>query len=211
MPIGFPANWWRSALTKLNRAEIAVKGAAAAMVAMAGAAKAQDLQGLYGGLSYSKGSGAAVDSNDTYSFDGNAGGAFIGYNFVQGDWLFGAELAFSNGGYDSTYPNDTPFMTVENTRDIKARVGRVFGKTVVYGVVGRSTMDIDMFGPNQTGADGDATATTLGLGFETAIGAKAFVGGEYLTRDLDLSDGPAYYANGGTDLNTLSLRMGLRF
>jgi hypothetical protein len=68
-----------------------------------------------------------------------------------------------------------------------------------------------MFGSNETDADGDATATTLGLGFETAIGAKAFVGGEYLTRDLDLSAGPAYYANGGADLKTLSLRVGLRF
>jgi hypothetical protein len=197
-------------LTKLNRAEIAVKGAAAAMVAMAGAAKAQDLQGLYGGLSYSKGSGAAVDGNDTYSFDENAGGAFIGYNFVQGDWLFGAELALTSGGYDSA-DNGNPFMRAENLRDLKLRAGRVFGKTLVYGVVGRSTMDIDMFGTNATDSDGDASATTLGLGFETAIGAKAFVGGEYLSRDLDLSAGPAYYAQDGADLNTLSLRVGLRF
>lgn len=198
-------------MTKLNRAEIAVKGAAAAMVAMAGAAKAQDLQGLYGGLTYSKGSGAAEDFNDTYSFDGNAGGAFIGYNFVQGDWLFGAELAFSNGGYDSTYPNNAPFMAVENVRDLKLRAGRVFGKTLVYGVVGRSTMDIDMFGDNSVLDDGDASSTTLGLGFEASIGNKAFVGGEYLMRDLDLSEGPAFYAQDGADLNTLSMRVGLRF
>lgn len=197
-------------MAKRNRAELAVKSGAAVIVAMAGAAKAQDLQGLYGGLSYTKGSGDVVDGSDVYSFDGNAGGAFIGYNHVMGDWLFGAEIAFSNGDYES-FDGSSPFMDAENVRDIKARVGRVFGKTLVYGVVGRSDMDIDMFGPGDTGADGDASATAIGLGFETSLGNKAFVGGEYLNRDLDLSDGPAFYVRDGADLNTLSLRVGLRF
>lgn len=197
-------------MSKRNNLEVAVKSGAAVLVAMAGTAQAQDLQGLYGGLSYTKGSGEAVNNNDSYSFDGQAGGGFIGYNHVMGDWLFGAELAFSNGDYES-FNNGNPWMDAENVRDIKARVGRVFGKTLVYGVVGRSTMDIDMFGPGQTGADGDASATALGLGFETAIGAKAFVGGEYLTRELDLSSGPAFYSDGGATLDTLSLRLGLRF
>lgn len=201
----------RSALSKRNRAEIAVKSGAAALVAMAGAAQAQDLQGLYAGLSYSKGSGEAVDSSGTYSFDGNAGGAFVGYNHVFGDWLVGGELAFSNGDHESFYPNNAPYMDAENVRDIKLRAGRVFGKTLVYGVVGRSSMDIDMFGPGITGSDGEASATAIGLGFEAAIGAKAFVGGEYLRRDLDLSSGPAFYADQGARLNTLSLRLGLRF
>lgn len=198
-------------MTKRNRAEIAVKGAAAAVVALAGAAKAQDFQGAYAGLSYTKGSGSADSFGDTYSFDGNAGGGFVGYNFVQGDWLFGAELAFSSGGFDSYYPNSAPYMRPENVRDLKLRAGRVFGKTVVYGVLGRSTMDVEMFADSNSLANGDASATTLGLGFETSIGNKAFVGGEYLTRDLDLSSGPAYYAQDGAKLNTLSLRVGLRF
>lgn len=197
-------------MSKRNRAEIAIKSGAAAMVAMAGAAKAQDLQGFYAGLSYTKGSGEAVDSEGTYSFDGNAGGGFVGYNHVFGDWLVGGELAFSNGDYES-FDFGNPFMDAENVRDIKLRAGRVFGKTLVYGVVGQSTMDIDMFGSNGTSEDGDASATALGLGFETAIGAKAFVGGEYLSRDLDLSSGPAFYADQGAKLNTLSLRLGLRF
>lgn len=199
-------------MAKRNRAEIAVKSGAAVMVAFAGAAKAQDLQGLYGGLSYSKGSGEAIDSDGPYSFDGNAAGAFVGYNHVAGDWLFGAELAFSNSEYESFYPNGTsPYLDAENVRDLKLRAGRVFGKTLVYGVVGRSTMDIDMFGSGATSSDGDASATTIGLGFEASVGNNAFIGGEYLTRDLDLSSGPAFYAVGGAELNTLSLRMGLRF
>lgn len=196
-------------MTDRNQVEIALKGGAAVMVAMAGAAQAQDLQGLYGGLSYSKGSGeACCYASDTYSFDGNASGAFLGYNHVFGDWLFGAELAFSSGDYES-FDGSSPFMDLENVRDIKARVGRVFGSTLVYGVVGRSTMDVQMWGGSL--ADGDATATAYGLGFETGIGSKGFVGGEYLKRDLDLSEGPAFYANDGANLDTLSLRVGLRF
>lgn len=196
-------------MSKRNHAELAIKGGAAVIVAMAGAAKAQDFDGLYGGLSYTNGSGDIHDNNDTYSFDGNAGGGFIGYNHVMGDWLFGAELAFSNGDYES-FDGNNPQMDAENVRDLKLRAGRVFGKTLVYGVVGRSTMDIDIFGALNTVDDGDASATAIGLGFETSLGNKGFVGGEYLTRDLDLSSRPAFYFDDAT-LNTLSLRVGLRF
>jgi hypothetical protein len=189
---------------------IAAKGSAAIMVSMAGAVEAQDLQGLYGGLSYTKGSGSVADSDGTYSLDGNASGAFIGYNHVAGDWLFGAEIAFSNGDYES-FDGPNPLMDAENVRDLKLRAGRIFGNTLVYGVVGRSTMHIDMFAGNNTVDDGDASATAVGLGFETSLGNKTFIGGEYLKRDLDLSSGPAYYITDGATLNTLSLRIGLRF
>lgn len=196
-------------MLKRNQADLMVRGGAAVIVAVAGAAKAQDFDGLYGGLSYTKGSGDFVDNNDPYSFDGSAMGGFVGYNHVMGDWLFGAELAFSNGDYESFYPSSFPYLDVEDVRELKARVGRVFGKTLVYGVVGKSDFHLDV--ANGAPGSADASASAFGLGFETAIGAKTFVGAEYLRRDIDGNDVPNGYADNGAELNTLSLRMGLRF
>lgn len=197
-------------MAKLNGAEIAVKGGAAVIVAMAGAAKAQDLQGLYAGLSYAKGSGAVdhIYENELYSYDGNAGGVFVGYNHVVGDWLFGGELAYSPSGYDA-FDGSDHIMTIDKVRDLKLRVGRVFGGFMVYGVVGRSDMDITMTVDGDD--DGTASSTAFGLGFEASIGKKGFIGGEYLKRDLDLSANPAFYIDNEPKLDTLSLRVGLRF
>lgn len=190
---------------------VVIKGGAAMVAVAAGAAKAQDLQGLYGGLSYTRGAGEIVDGNDVYTFDGNAGGAFVGYNHVVGDWLFGAEIAFPNGEYMALEASDSPFIQAENVRDLKARVGRLFGRTLVYGVVGRT--DLDFTVGNSPGETAGASATAIGLGFEAPIGNKGFFGGEYLVRkDLSFDGGDAAsYAEDGSELNTLSLRMGLRF
>lgn len=197
-------------MLKQNQADLMLKGGAAVMVAMAGAAKAQDLQGFYGGLSHVKGSGEVnfIFDGAFYSYDGNTAGAFVGYNHVAGDWLFGGELAYSPKGYEAYY-NADHLMTLDKIRDIKLRAGRVFGGFLVYGVVGRSDMDVTMtVAPDD---DGTASATAIGLGFEASIGQRAFVGAEYLKRDLDLSVAPAYYIDNDPQLDTLSLRLGLRF
>lgn len=204
-------------MSKSNAVEIAVKSSGAAMLAMAGAAHAQDFDGPYAGLSYTNGSGSFLDNffaPVTYSLDGNAAGGFVGYNHVAGDWLFGAELAFSNGSYES-YTDDAgtnPYLAIENIRDFKARAGRIFGKTLVYGVIGRSTANIDLFDDFFSDPDGSGTATALGLGFQTQLGNRMFIGGEYLTRDFSIDDPQtAFYAAEGAQLNTMSLRLGLQF
>ena len=194
-----------------NQVDIALKGGAAIMVAAAAAAEAQDLQGIYGGLSYTRGEGEIIDGSAVYAFDGNAVGGFVGYNHVVGDWVFGGELAFSNGEYLLEEATDSPDISARNMLDIKVRFGRVFGKTLAYGVVGRSDFEFTIDAGGEEVSDGSATA--IGLGFEAPIGSKGFVGGEYLMRkDLKLNGNDAQsYASGGSELNTLSLRMGLRF
>ncbi len=195
-------------MSKPNLAEVAIKGGAAILVSMASTANAQDIEGAYAGLSYGLGSGEVQDNEYTYSFSGNAGGVFAGYNMVQGDWLFGAELAYSKGGFEAPFEGGADYAKATNVLDIKARIGRVFGNSAVYGVVGHSSMDIEMFGGSPS--DGTADGISFGLGFETGIGTNGFIGAEVLTRDLNASAAPAEYIDGGK-LTTLSLRAGLRF
>jgi len=192
-----------------NSAEVMIKSGAAALVAMAGAAKAQDLRGLYGGLSYDRGTGDIAYDDGLYTFEGNGAGAFVGYNHVMGDWLIGAELAFSSGGYAVPEPSLSPSIDVGRVIDIKARAGRVFGQTLVYGVIGGSSADLRIESPAT--AEGRATGLALGLGVETSIGGKGFVGLEYLARDLDFDFDNAPAADEGATLDTITLRVGLRF
>lgn len=183
------------------------KSGAAALVAVAGAAKAQDFDGAYGGISYTKGSGQAVDGNTTYSFDGNGAGAFVGYNHVSDGWLFGAELAFS-GASLKAYDGPQLQFTAENMREIKAKVGRVFGRTAVYGVVGSSSMDLIL---NNNASQGSGGGLALGVGVEAALGEKAFVGAEYLQRDIEGDGTFESLIDDGTEIKTLTLRLGMRF
>lgn len=192
-----------------GHAETAVKAGSAVIAALAGSAAAEDLQGVYAGLGFSKGSGDIAYDDGVYSFEGNAGSGFVGYNFLQGDWLFGAELSISNGGFAVPEPTISPGIEAGTVRDLKARVGRVFGRTLVYGVVGRSNVDLRIEAVPT--AEGTATATALGIGFETALGSRTFVGAEYLARDLDFFLPDAPRADEGATLDTISIRLGMRF
>ena len=91
--------------------------------------------------------------------------------------------------------------------DLKARVGKTFGHSLFYGVVGYSTMDLEF---DDACCNQSTNGLSLGIGFETGVGANGFIGGEILSRDIDTNPNDAPYVDGGR-LNTISLRAGLRF
>lgn len=193
-----------------NTMKIAFASGAAVLAGMAGTAQAQDLNGFYGGLSANKAIGG--DLQWTYygggdDFGGTAAGVFLGYNFaLSNGWVAGTELAFSESYDLDNYSG----IQLESVIDLKARLGKTFGSSYVYGVLGYSSADVNVQNaPPYMQADG--SGVSYGLGVETNIGSNGFIGGEILRRNIDAKNSDLYNAYKVDDLTTLSIRAGFRF
>ncbi|MCV2879403.1 porin family protein [Sedimentimonas flavescens] len=195
-----------------NSMKIAFASGAAVLAGMAGNAQAQDLNGFYAGISMNKAVGG--DLQWTYYSDGGgdvggaAMGVFLGYNFaLQNGWVAGAELAFSESYDIDSYSG----VQIEDVMDLKARLGKTFGKTYAYGILGYSSADVSWASaPDFMQADG--SGVSYGLGIETSFDNNGFIGGEILRRNIDAkNDADPYNAYKVDDLTTISIRAGFRF
>ncbi len=192
----------------------ALAGGAAVVAGSVGAASAQDVAGFYGGVSLSM----PMGDFDTlfgldYSFEGDtAGGFFAGYNFVNGNMVYGGEIAMSSPYRGFNYGIEG----LENMIDLKAKVGTVMGSTLVYGTLGYSMADVDTVPYLAANGSADASGFNIGVGFETPLGTgNGFIGGEVLHRNMS-TDG-TFYGNPASvymdsiNLTTVSVRLGFRF
>lgn len=173
-----------------------------ALVAATVSADAQDWTGFYGGLSFSAhggelGNGGSADYDVVSS---QTVGVFAGHNwsFGPGNTLVGVELAFSPGAIDSVDE-----YTLEDSLDVKARLGQSFGKTMVYGFAGYSV--------GNTKDSGDdvnyfTSGTNVGIGVAHRVGDNMTLGLELMQRRMDVS--PDY---GSNEVNTISFRATLDF
>ncbi len=195
--------------------ERALLGSTAILIGAAGGAAAQDISGLYSGvaLSFADADFTMFGGGADYSVGGNSGGLFAGYNFVQGDWVFGAELGWT-GGYDLDMPYTD--ANLSDIVDIRARAGRVFGNTFVYGALGYWQGDIvfqDYCCPSEGKFDADGMS--FAVGFETSMGANSFLGAELMSRNIDVGDfpdgGPTNDYFDFDNLVTATIRAGFRF
>ncbi|KEO50798.1 outer membrane protein [Thioclava pacifica] len=194
---------------KKNPAKIAFASGAAVLAGMASTAQAQDVAGLYGGLSYNLPVAGDMKfigySSDSYGVNGSQGGIFFGYNFaLANNWVAGGEIAYSTGYGVDRYSE----FEIKDVVDLKARFGKTFGTTLVYGVVGYSMADVDVKNAPVGGSDGNGAS--FGLGFETGIGSKGFIGAEVLKRHLGAKV-DEYYGYKIDDMTTVSVRAGFRF
>jgi len=183
---------------------ILASGTVAALGA-AGAVQAQDFNGAYVGLSLGVPNGTYELFTD-YSIGGTSFGAFAGYNAVRGDWLIGGEIA-GISGLDTDFPSGSMYAQdygVSNLIDLKARVGRVFGNTMVYGAVGLSRIDVEYAGYTDT-----SNGVNFGVGVEQNLGGKGFIGAEVLGRNFNSGDNVSYIDS--RPLTTVSIRGGFRF
>ncbi len=147
-------------------------------------------------------------SNGPWGLDGTSFGAFAGYNFQSGDFVYGAEAAYSLGDIASDVPS-TFGANYAGFLDVKARAGYAIGDALIYGVVGGTLGQWeDRTGPPDTA---NATGMNYGLGVDYMVNDTLFVGAEYLIRDLsgDFDNDPSV----GIDSLTTSaqIRVGLRF
>lgn len=184
--------------------------AAAALLAAAGSAPAQDWGGFYGGVT------AGTDSGEMQYFvnfgtpdtvediDGTRLGLFGGYNIVRGGLVYGGEIGYSTG--DTGYAPDYGFTRF---LDLKARLGRATGGVLLYGTLGWTVGDWKEEGFPALRADGPV----FGFGIDVPVSERVFLGAEYLWRQVESENFPAPVA--GTDVagdfGTLSVRAGLRF
>lgn len=172
-----------------------------------------DWSGTYAGLGYGKTSadyalGESIQpplpSTTTALTDGSVASVHVGYLFQQGVLVYGAELSVSS-------LKDTGFAIEPDARinraiDLKGKLGFAYDRVLVYGLLGYS--QVHFAAPGEEGFT--ARGANYGLGIDVAASDRLTVGLEYLMRntgtDLTTPDRAV-----DVDLDTLSLRVGLRF
>ncbi len=144
--------------------------------------------------------GLTIGAGDLGLENGNVYGIFGGYNFQNGNFVYGVEARYLhvNGTISIS---DAEF---ESILDLRGRIGYAFNDALmVYSAAGYSmveatngVVDIDLDGFN------------LGLGVEYNVTDSIFVGADYTTRDLE---GETAIFNYEGTANTATLRVGFRF
>lgn len=200
----------------MSKSKLAIRllgSGAVALTGTAGVAQAQDVAGFYGGVGLSYPSGE-VDSpwGDSYPIaSGGLGSMFAGYNMVSaGGLVYGGELSIiPSGGEVGDYYIDH----INQMLDIRGRLGKVFGSTLVYGALGYSVGSFDSsFGTEMAKVDG----FNVGVGFETPISENGFIGGDVTHRNLgprgenEFGDPSSNYVD-SFNMTTISVRLGFRF
>jgi opacity protein-like surface antigen len=170
-----------------------------APVVVAPAPIVTDWSGIYGGLSYSKAMGDIDFGDGSTDFeDGSAPGAFVGYNFQNGAFVYGAELAYQ--GFNDLKLDGFGGDGVHDGIDLKGRLGYSAGRALPYLALGYSMAKYD----DGIDDDIDLDGVSYGLGLDYLVTDNIFVGAEYLKRDMS-SDDPDVSAS------TLGLRVGYKF
>lgn len=169
--------------------------------------QALDWAGFYGGLGYGRSSGD-VDFNPGLAGEldsGNALSVFAGYLWQRNNFVFGGELAYVNLK-DST-ATGFPGFEVNNSVDLKGRLGLAANRMLFYGVVGYSMASFD-----GGAGDWDPSGMSYGLGVDYQATNRMTFGLEYLARDLsgENPDGLGLQ-DADVNLDTISLRVGFQF
>lgn len=128
--------------------------------------------------------------------DGLIGGLHAGYNWDMGDWVWGVE-----GDWDLA---DIDFGSavgdVDNIARLKARIGRDFGRTLVYGTAGGVWADGDFGGSSQ-----DDIGWLVGGGIDYAVTDTWIAGGEVLYHEINSFD------DTGADVDAWTVRAKLSY
>ncbi|PWG18201.1 outer membrane protein [Salibaculum griseiflavum] len=170
-----------------------------------------DFSGAYAGIGYGVAQGEIGfnGADDDYEFnDGMVVSAFGGYNFQQGNFVYGGEIAFNSisdlyvpGGFgDDDH--------IESLIDLRARAGYVVGNAMIYGALGYSFGDY-VENPG-TSATFRMNGPAVGVGADYKISENLFIGADYMLRKLDGNeidtDQPA-----ASNVSTINLRVGYSF
>lgn len=159
-------------------------------------------EGFYGGLQLSSFSGGAtVTPLPTFPFSRtNSFGAFAGYNWQRGNFVFGGELNYSN--FSARFPI-FPAAAQSNSLELRARAGYAMDNVLIYGFVGgaRSSIRSSIASLNQTGY-------SYGIGAQYMFSNGMFAGLEAAQRRVSGTIGGIQVSS---QLNSVSLRAGFQF
>lgn len=179
-------------------------------------ALAQDWTGAYGVLGFSSISGERLryDSGfltNTHENDGQLTSLAVGYNWQNGNWVFGGELARSTG--EITFATLAAENYLDGMIDLKGRVGYAAGKVLLYGTVGWSRSERYFSGP-VSNEPIQVDGMSYGLGVDMMVSERVLVGLEYQRRDLSQGVGDMVgFPNEAYDYNveSVGIRLGFRF
>jgi len=126
-------------------------------------------------------------------------GGFAGFNFQDGNLIYGAEVALQTGNARiGGIAVDFDFIA-----DVRARFGYAFEDVMVYAAGGVTYEQVTALG-----ATVNPTGFNLGAGLELNVTDDFFIGGEYVYRNVS-----ARWLGTPVDLNThaVQVRAGIRF
>lgn len=140
----------------------------------------------------------------TADMGGKLYGAFAGYDFQNGNIVYGAEIAFSA---TDVALDANPNNNFSSFVDVKGRLGYAFEEVLFYGVAGYTSSNW-----TNAGTDVRADGFAYGVGADYRISDAFAVGAEYLVRDMEtgvISAPPPETME--TRFGTFSVRASYRF
>ena len=171
-----------------------------------------DWSGFYAGLSAGKSSGdfgfIFQDTGAEYlttDINGNSTGLFAGYNFQNGNFVYGVELAINKLNAEFEY---APVLSIEDPMDLKFRVGYAWDDLLLYGFAGATRANYN-YGFLST--DYDINGTNFGLGVDWGMTDNWLIGVEYIDRQLDGDYAGDFDEDTRADFSTVQLRVGYKF
>jgi hypothetical protein len=185
----------------------ALTGALASLVlSPASWAQNADWSGFYAGLAFGDNNGDQdYDASDDYALEGQTYGAFAGYNWSAGRFVYGGEIALLKGSvYETALDNSQGYQDEYNYEqfiDLKARFGYAAGNALLYATFGYSFADYLSI-PDRYDLEG----AIYGVGIDYRFADGVFIGAELLARNYDI---PLDEAE--SSFNTLSIRAGMSF
>jgi outer membrane immunogenic protein len=165
-----------------------------------------DWTGFYVGLSYGRSSGdldfvpAPAQALDS----GKARSIYFGHLWQRNNLVFGGEVAFTN--LKDNFVTGFPCCEVDKSLDLKGRAGFAANRALIYGVLGYSLGSYD-----EGVGNWDPSGFSYGLGVDVMATQRLTVGVEYLSRNLNGDNPNGLGKEFDVDLDTLSLRVGLKF
>lgn len=158
-----------------------------------------DWAGAYGGLSYSSLRGESRAAVTVPMANDTGLGAFAGYNWQNGNFVYGGELSYI--AFDTPYVG--PVNRQRNALELRGRLGYAVNNVLFYGYAGLARSEI--FG---LGAWHSESGFGYGLGVQYHVSRGMFVGLEAGRRDLSATIGGV---NVDTQIDSISLRVGFQF
>ncbi len=175
--------------------------------------------GGYAGLSVgANGFGTEIDVPGAAKAELDSGsvglGAFAGYNFQNGPWVWGVEAdAFGFGGDDTKSHGVLGDVTAKSNwaGSVRLRGGYAFERLFVYATAGLAIADLELKASNGGNDDGVHAGLALGLGAEAKLGGNWIGRVEAISYGFRFEDHLLAGTKSDVDFGVGTVRLGLGY
>ncbi len=138
---------------------------------------------------------------------GQSYGLFAGYNFQNGNFVYGGELAYQKVNAPGFGALGFPAETFEYFLDAKLRGGVAMDNALLYGFAGYSGSAYSVVAPPATW---NVSGVNFGIGIDIKAGSNMIIGAEYIVRNLSGATNIPGLTQDAT-IQELQLRVGWKF